>query len=425
MARPLHFANVMMKRLSLILLAAAACTDDTSQNETPNEPTATFKLRIDNIVPFEVLKSGTIGTGPIAPGQRFEIRFTAGKGHAVSFATMLGESNDWFFAPGPDGIRVFDDAGKPMSGNVTKYVKLWNAGTEIDQEPAIGDATAPRQPMPNYGAPDPDKRVREVPGIVVSKLVEVTLVHHGEREFSLVILNCSTNRLVTSQGPISIHLSPLVWALHRMPAPLFTPGEPDRGRGLERIAEDGNPAELGGALAKVTGFHTPLSPGVVVVHQGAAPLFAVGSPDYGAGLERIAEDGNPAELADQASAVFDTPIGASAPGPAMPGMRYETSVVAAPGDRLTLVTMYGMSNDWLFAVDGVPLFDGTTPRAGELPVALYDLGSEHDQEIDIGPGTAPQQPAPNTGAADPNNAVRPAAHNVPATTHLRVTLTPQ
>jgi hypothetical protein len=407
----------MMKRLALILLAAAGCTDgDTSENQNTNEGSKTYRVRVENIVPFEVLKSSVVGTAPIATNERFEIRFTANTGHAISFATMLGESNDWFFAPGPDGIPVTDAAGKPMSGDVTKYVKLWNAGTEIDQEPAIGDATAPRQPMPNYGAADPDKRVREISGIAVSDLIEVTLVHRAGTEYSLVILNCSTNALMTSQGAISIHLSPLVWALHRIPAPLFTPGEPDPGRGLERLAEDGNPGDLGTALAQVTGFHTPLSPGVVVVHRDGSPLFAVGAPDFGMGLERIAEDGNPAELADQATAVFDTPLGTSTPGPAMPGMAYETTVEAAPGDRLSLVTMFGMSNDWFFAVDGAEL------REGELPVALYDLGSEHDEEIDIGPDTAPQQPAPNTGAGDPDDIVRAAAYPVPSATHVRVTV---
>ena len=38
-----------------------------------------------------------------------------------------------------------------MSGDVTSQVSLWNAGTEIDQEPAVGDATGPMQPAPDFG----------------------------------------------------------------------------------------------------------------------------------------------------------------------------------------------------------------------------------------------------------------------------------
>ena len=60
-------------------------------------------------------------------------------GQSVSFAAMLTESNDWFFATGPDGIPLFTD-GVPTSGDVTKYVSIWDAGTEANQEPAVGDA---------------------------------------------------------------------------------------------------------------------------------------------------------------------------------------------------------------------------------------------------------------------------------------------
>lgn len=73
------------------------------------------------------------------------------------------------------------------------------------------------------------------------------------------------------------------------------------------------------------------------------------------------------------------PVGAEAPGPAMPGEAYEVRFDAADGDRLSFVTMFGMSSDWFFA-------------------------------------------APNTGPPDPDDRVRAADYAVPAHRHLRVTL---
>src|SRR4051812_458091 len=152
-----------MKNLKLfaavISIAAGACATNDNNQPPVTTPTA-FKLKIDNIAPWRVLKSGTQAqkttgaSGPLSPGEAYELQFTAGKKQAVSFAAMLGESNDWFFGPGPDGIALYDADGKPVSGDVTSQVSLWNAGTEIDQEPAVGDSTGPKQSAPDFGAPD-------------------------------------------------------------------------------------------------------------------------------------------------------------------------------------------------------------------------------------------------------------------------------
>jgi hypothetical protein len=424
----------------------AACGDQAEDDDQIVDTPAAFKLRIENVAPWTMLKSGgqtmkTDGTqGPLGPGESYDVTFTANKGQAISFATMLGESNDWFFAPGPDGIPLFKPDGTPNTGDVTQYVTLWDSGTEIDQEPAVGDATAPRQPSPNYGAEDPNNLVREVPRIatltdgstftlpVTSDMIRVTLTQLGETEWKLHIKDTSTaTTLITSQGAMPVHLSPFAWSLHIMPAPLFTPGQRDRGQGLEQIAEDGPPAQLARSLSELSGFHTPLSPGVVVVHRTSEPLYSIGAIDRGQGLERIAEDGNPADLAaslqaDPALAVvgFDTPVGKSARGPAMPGEAFEATIQAVPGvDKLSFATMFGMSNDWFFASQDV------IARDAELDVALYDLGSEIDQEPAIGPFTAPQQPAPNTGPVDETRNVRTAQYSVPTSRHLRVTLKQQ
>ena len=102
--------------------------------------------------------NGTSGALPDGPGVRDHIH--GGEGEKVSFASMFGESNDWFFAPGPDGIALYDAQGNPVSGDVTSQVSLWNAGTEIDQEPGVGDSVGPNQSAPDFGVPDTDATVR-------------------------------------------------------------------------------------------------------------------------------------------------------------------------------------------------------------------------------------------------------------------------
>jgi hypothetical protein len=442
--RTMWRGTVLTALTGLMLTGNPACSGDngTLGDDTPTEHT--FAVRIENVAPWRVLKSGTQATktngatGPLAPGESFEVTFTAGKGHAISFASMLGESNDWFFAPDSAGIALYDARGNATSGAVTQYIKLWDAGTELDQEPAVGAATAPRQPTPNFGAADPQPGVKELRSPValdtstsftvpaVNRMIAVTLTPGPEQMFTLTIKNVSTaSTLVTSQGPKPVHLSPIAWTVHALPAPLFASGTP-ASEGIERVAEDGMPDALGAMLADQSGFHTPLSPGVFVVHRDATPLFALGAP-ASAGLERIAEDGNPMVAAPTATGVFDTPIGATAARPAMPGEAFAFQVTASPGDRLSFATMFGMSNDWFFAPDGIALFADGTPRTGDVTgdVALHDAGTEVDEEIAIGPDTAPQQPAPNTGAADAQVGVRvvtPDRYAVPVTSHLRVTL---
>ena len=452
-----------MSKLSLLaasLAALGACgTDDTAPTATdPTTPT-TFRLRIENIAPWTVLKSGTHATrtdgtqGPIGPGQAYEISFTAGRGQKVSFASMLGQSNDWFFGPGPQGIALYDAAGNPRAGDVTSEVYLWDAGTEIDQEPAVGDATGPKQPNPEFGAPDPIAKVRQLGKVVtltsgqaftlpaISQMVRVTLVPGANRMFTLRIENVSTaTTLVTSEGARGIGMSPPAWAVHIRDGALFDLDQPDRNQGLELIAESGRNVVLGSNLRTLSGPSTPISPGVFAVHRDAEPLYALGLEDLGIGLSWLAEDGNASYLRDSvmtntrslqfsAAGGFDTPVGADKAGAARPGSAFEIEVQGVPGDKLSWVSMFGMSNDWFFGTtpDGIALFDEWgQPVRGDVSksIAIYDAGTELDQEIAIGADTGPQQAGPNTGAADPIALVREAAAPFPASSHLRVTLQP-
>ena len=91
---------------------------------------------------------------PIFPGGAYEFEVAARPGDALSFATMFIQSNDLVYAPGPDGIPLFDADGVPADGDVTDAVGLWDASTEDDQPPGLGEDQAPRQAALDTGAAD-------------------------------------------------------------------------------------------------------------------------------------------------------------------------------------------------------------------------------------------------------------------------------
>lgn len=95
---------------------------------------------------------GTEAAGPVVPGGAFEFAFTANPGAILTFTTMFGQSNDLFYAPEDEGIALFGKKGKPVGGDITGKIKLWDVGTEINQEPGSGPDQGPRQSAPNTGA---------------------------------------------------------------------------------------------------------------------------------------------------------------------------------------------------------------------------------------------------------------------------------
>lgn len=154
------------------------------------------------------------------------------------------------------------------------------------------------------------------------------------------------------------------------------------------------------------------SPGVAVVHTAKAPIFSEGKKDRGKGLEAQAEDGDPRMLAQslqggkgiKSVTVFNTPLGASMPGPITPGGSYEFTVSAMPGDRLSLTIMMGQSNDWFyaFAENGIELFKNGAAISGAVTsqLSMWDAGTEVNQEPGIGLDQGPRQKAPNTGPVE-------------------------
>jgi len=110
--------------------AGAFTPDDTV--EDPNDPTGE--------VP---------GAPPIAPDGAFEFEIEAESGQRLSFASMFVPSNDLFLSPGEDGLALFND-DTPVEGQLTG-IELWDAGTEPNQQPGMGEDQAPAQDSPDQG----------------------------------------------------------------------------------------------------------------------------------------------------------------------------------------------------------------------------------------------------------------------------------
>jgi hypothetical protein len=182
------------------------------------------------------------------------------------------------------------------------------------------------------------------------------------------------------------------------------------------------------------------SPGIWLVHNNTAPLFKAGKQDRNQGLEAIAEDGDPTQLAMSLknrqsaleSGVFNTPVGAQKAAGIRPEQVFEFTVTATPGSKLSFATMFGQSNDWFYAPEegGIALFDRQNkPIRGDVTaqIQLWDAGTEVDQEPGIGTEQGPRQAAKNTGKAENGNVhVVGNQFTYPATNQvMRVTITPE
>lgn len=188
-----------------------------------------------------------------------------------------------------------------------------------------------------------------------------------------------------------------------------------------------------------TAWTLDFSPGVWLVSRESAPLFTPGQKDRGQGIEAIAEDGDPTNLAKllqsqksvQSSGVFNTAVGAMRAGGIRPGQTFEFTIAAIPGEKLSFVTMFGQSNDWFYAPQsGIALFDASgKPVGGDVTsqIILWNAGTEVDEEPGIGATQGPRQKAPNTGVNENGivQQVQYTAAYAQISQVMRVTITPE
>ncbi len=400
--------------LSLLLFTGSLAAS--AQDASP----VTFTVHIENVSGQNTQTYSTIGIagvpvgatarGAAKPGEAYEFTVKAQPGDRLSFVTMYGQSNDSFFGPDENGIALFDDSGSPINGDVSDQIKLWDAGTEVNEPLGTGENQGPRQSSPDAGTPENGTvEVQTDPDFPAGPDgMHVTLSSMGDNLIHVRVED------TTGDAKVPSPISPIVYVVHSadQSAPFFTTGQPDRGLGLEQVAESGNAEILAAALAGSAVQNVGLSPGVFVIFgdDQLAPIFTSGQADRGEGLEAQAEDGNPVPLSEGLSGmsfkqvgVFNTAVGETAPGALKPGQAYEFSFSAVPGDRLTFTEMFGQSNDLFFSPDenGIALFSGSgKPISGTFSgaVQLWDAGTEVNQEPFVGPDQAPRQAAPNTGA---------------------------
>jgi hypothetical protein len=167
----------------------------------------------------------------------------------------------------------------------------------------------------------------------------------------------------------------------------------------------------------LSGSPSPIAPVAWAVHEGSNP-FVAGEMGKLAGLEALAEDGDPSGIGDglgrlskvKHHGVAAVPSGSSSAGPATPGSSYSFTLSAGEGQRLSFATMYVQSNDLFYSPgpNGLALFDMSSPIDGAVTrhVVLYDAGTEVNEAPGGGANQAPRQSGPDTGPAE-NNPVRP------------------
>jgi hypothetical protein len=103
------------------------------------------------------IPDGESEAGPAFPGQTYTFTVAAGEGDYLNLASMLVQTNDWFV--GLRNIALFE-GGEPISGDLTDQLRLYDAGTEVDQPVGAGPDQAPRQAGPDTGAADENTEVR-------------------------------------------------------------------------------------------------------------------------------------------------------------------------------------------------------------------------------------------------------------------------
>ncbi|SEW42334.1 hypothetical protein SAMN05421841_2942 [Chryseobacterium wanjuense] len=342
----------------------SSCDDrDNMMENLSQQRTITFE---NVVVPKDFVQSGRFqgaGTPIIAPGQSVTIKFSAGKAQSLMFATMYGASKDWFFAFKQPGIKLFDNNGNAITGDVSSEVLLWDNGTK-------NNATGQAENNP----------IAQVPGVNASQLMKLDLAFDdASSEFTLTITNTSGG--TANETPFS----PGVWAVSNYngsqllnPAPFFTPNALSNPE-ITDIAQMGNTDKMVTKLNANTGIMTGLSPALVVVYRGEKnPIYELGQLDAGKGLKEISQSGDVSKLQNSLQSLPNVKgVYVAGNAPVSPGQKISTSFEANSEDKIAYVTMFGFSNDWFFANEEVI----NTNTIGDISTktSLFDSGTGVNQ----------------------------------------------
>lgn len=345
-------------------LSLTSCDDrDNMMENSSKQRTITF----ENVVtPKDFVQSGKfVGTSnpEILPGQSITIKFSAGKAQSLMFATMYGASKDWFFASKQPGIKLFDNNGNAITGDVSSEVLLWDNGTKNNTNGSVEN-----------------NPIAQVPGVIASQLMKLNLSYDDVKsEFTLTITNTSAG--TANQTPFS----PGVWAVSNYngsqllnPAPFFTPNALSNPE-ITDIAQMGNPDKMVTKLNANTGIMTGLSPALVVVYSGDKnPIYELGQLDSGKGLKEISQFGNVSVLQNSLKSLPNVKgVYVAGSAPVTPGQKVSTNFEANSGDKIAYVTMFGFSNDWFYANE--QSIDANTLGDISSKTTLFDSGTGINQ----------------------------------------------
>lgn len=388
--------NLVMALFVVALIVSCSNGDD---NDIPlTEETNILRVTLQNTINFLNVK--TIGDAPLTDtGDYYEVNFKATQGTYLSFANMFAQSNDWFFATEDTGIKLWDN-GTPKTGDISNYLRVFDAGTEEDEDFLNNFQntiyTAPNQSAPNTGPADDDNTVRDTDRNILNYLSADLSYDNVSGEFTLRIVKANRESL---HNPGFV--TPGILVVHTQDYALFQEGTSLTNNGLESLAEDGSPqdnyewfTEIGttGAPLRLSSSYSIFSPGVVYTHQGdQTPFFTNGEVAIpNSGLEELAEDGN-ADIAYEFLNGLADVTAVKSNGPITPGNSISFEIEVSPGDRLNYATMLVSSNDWFISNNqaGIEIYDadGTIKTDFEVNKSyLYDSGTEIDQTVGLGNG---------------------------------------
>jgi len=277
-----------MKLLPIIFAISAILVSCNSEGE---KRTITF----ENIgVEKDYAQSSTFqGVGrnnEIEPGQEIQISFNAQKGQTLMFATMYANSWDLFFAPDNPGIKLFDNDGNPIIGDVSDQVKLWDAGTKKNIDPRRPKASQPKD--------NEDGKVSEISGKdgnytypKASDMMKLSLTYDAAASRFTLIMHNNTDKT-----NIQTLFSTGVWAVSNSidgkpvnDKPFFNSGD-RAGMELVALAESGKNKPLADKLANSTGVYSELSPIVIAIYTGDQnPLLAAEGNEMNSNLQQWAQ----------------------------------------------------------------------------------------------------------------------------------------
>ena len=246
--------------------------------------------------------AGADGAGIALPGGAYEFVIHASEGDTLSFATMLAQSNDGFLAPNEYGIALYD-MGAPVSGDVTEQVYYWDLGSERNEPIGEGHYQAPRQAAPNTGPPG-DGIVRLTSELddnlsypTADELVVVTLTAGDMGEFTVRIENVSDMSMYFV-SPIT----PVFWIIESQDDMMMEDDmmEDDM---MDDDMDDDMDEDMDEDMDDDMDEDMDEDMDDMMMKQGI--LFTSGAPDYGHGLESLAEDGDPSTLAAHHGVAMD------------------------------------------------------------------------------------------------------------------------